>query len=191
LESIARRQLTLAEYQCLDVIAIELMRHGGKYAESGGIPIEYETFIKFGVHKDAVAPALRGLEALGFIRVTKRGRGGNASYRLTAEYCPTFLKARDHVNNEARPTDEWREWESKPGDIGQAAKEARNRKDPRAVAKGKRHYRPRRKHDPKKIENAILNIAGLNELARPIVGDNFSALIIDEDEEIRLRGVVQ
>src|SRR5262245_42892668 len=94
LESVARREMDLAEYQSLDVIEIELMRHGGKYGPSGGVPVPFERFIEHGVHKNSIAPAIRGLVALGKIRVTKKGRGGNAAHREVGEYCITYARAK-------------------------------------------------------------------------------------------------
>jgi hypothetical protein len=92
------------------------------------------------MHKNSVAPARRGLEALGMIVVTKEGRGGCAEYRQVAEYRLTYVFARDNVNNELRPTHDWQQWEGKAAAAELAAKEARARKDPRAVARGKKHY---------------------------------------------------
>ena len=188
-KSVAHRQLTRAEYQCLAVIETKLLDQGGKYDETGGVPVEYEEFIAYGVPKNLVKPALNGLEALGLIRVTKPGRGGNANHRSAGHYCPTYLKARDHVNNEARPTDEWRKWQPancEPKEVKRAVeeveravKEARAKKDPRAVARGKKHYKPRRGLNTKKdkfidsVRDAIT--------APPINGDWFSSRIIPDD----------
>ena len=190
--SVAHRQLTRAEYQCLAVIETKLLDQGGKYDETGGVPVEYEEFIAYGVPKNLVKPALNGLDELGLMRVTKPGRGGNANHRSAGHYCLPYLKARDHVNNEVRPTDEWRKWEpanSEPKEVKRAVEEAeravkkaRAKKDPRAVARGKKHYKaPPRCLNPKKDKfNGSLRDA---ITAPSIVGDWFSSRIVEEPDD--------
>ena len=45
---------------------------------SGKLPITFEQFEEYGMDRDAIAPALRELEALGLIEITERGCAGNA-----------------------------------------------------------------------------------------------------------------
>ena len=54
------------------------------------MPVTYTDFVAYGVSKHAVAPALRELEALGFIEVTERGRGGNAEWRIPNKFRLTY-----------------------------------------------------------------------------------------------------
>jgi hypothetical protein len=187
LESVARRELTRAEYKCLDVIERELLRHGGKYQESGGVPIDYDIFIAYGVPKNLVKPALNGLEALGLIRITKPGRGGNAEHRQVGEYRITYAGAKDYVNNEVWPTHEWRQWEGKPEEAEQAVKEARAKKDPRAVAKGRKHYRGPRRADFKKVRTNIVTA-----LTSPPMSNDWMARheALDEPTEVGDTGEV-
>jgi hypothetical protein len=100
LESPAHRVLSLSARRILDRIEIELANHGG--CDNGALPCTYENFRLFGIDRDGIAPALRELEALGFIE-WHRGSAGNAdfrraqSFRLTYRHTDTF-----------DPTDEWR-----------------------------------------------------------------------------------
>src|SRR5882724_1434268 len=79
LASPARRVLSLSARRCLDVIEIELARHGGN--DNGKLPITYEDFVDYGIDRHAIKPALNELEELGFIRITEHGRAGNAENR--------------------------------------------------------------------------------------------------------------
>src|SRR5262249_17855270 len=61
-------------------------------------------FVAYGVSKHAVAPAIRELEALGFIEVTERGRGGNAEWRIPNKFRLTYRP------QWYAPYAEWNEW---------------------------------------------------------------------------------
>src|SRR5215471_12355330 len=76
LESPAYRALSLSAHRVMSRIEIELAHHGGN--DNGRLPVTKQDFIDYGIHHNAVAPAIREAEALGFVRVTERGRGGNA-----------------------------------------------------------------------------------------------------------------
>jgi hypothetical protein len=52
----------------LDRLEIEHAHHGGN--DNGKLPCTYEHFFEYGVHRHSIAPALRELEALGFIEIT-------------------------------------------------------------------------------------------------------------------------
>src|ERR1700686_3983281 len=64
LESPAYRVLSLSAHRVLDRISIELAHHGGN--DNGKLPVTYEQFMEYGMDRNAVAPAIRELEALGF-----------------------------------------------------------------------------------------------------------------------------
>jgi hypothetical protein len=85
----------------LDRLEIEHAHHGGN--DNGKLPCTYEHFFEYGVHRHSIAPALRELEALGFIEITERGRAGNAEWRRPHLFRLTYRQ----VGN-AKPTDEWR-----------------------------------------------------------------------------------
>src|SRR6516164_783854 len=87
-ESPGFRVLSLSAHRALCRIEIEHAHHAGR--ENGRLPVTYTDFVAYGVSKHAVAPALRELEALGFIEVTERGRGGNAEWRIPNKFRLTY-----------------------------------------------------------------------------------------------------
>ena len=101
LESPAYQVLSLAAHRVLARIEIELAHHGGN--GNGQLPVTFNDFVHYGVRRHAIAPALRDLEALGFIEITERGRAGNAEFRQPHKFRLTYR----HVAR-ANPTDEWR-----------------------------------------------------------------------------------
>jgi hypothetical protein len=138
-ESPAWQVLLLSERRVIDRIEIELAHHGGN--DNGKLPVTYEDFIKYGVSLRLVAPAIRATEALGFIRVTEHGRGGNADHRQPNLFFLTFANSRDSRANP--PTHDWRKIKT----IEEAeliAAEARSHRNPYAVARGKRQTKNRK-----------------------------------------------
>jgi hypothetical protein len=101
LNSPAWRVLSLSGRRVLDRVAIELAHHGGHIGN--GLPVTYADFQKYGIERHAIAPAIREVVALGFLRIMQMGRAGNAEFRRATLYRPTYLQS---VDNE--PTDEWR-----------------------------------------------------------------------------------
>jgi len=101
LESPAYRALSLSAHRALARIELELAHHGGN--ANGQLPVTFDDFEQYGIHRHAIAPALRELEALRFIEITERGRAGNAEFRQPHKYRLTYR----HVGR-ANPTDEWR-----------------------------------------------------------------------------------
>jgi len=79
LRSPAWRTLTLSARRVLDRIEIELADHGG--TDNGKLPVTYDDFVRYGVHRHAIAPAIREVVALGFVEITEPGRAGNADWR--------------------------------------------------------------------------------------------------------------
>jgi hypothetical protein len=102
LESPAYRVLSLSGHRVLARIQIELARHGGK--DNGRLPVTYDDFQAYGVDRHAIGPALREVEALGFIQTTERGRAGNAEWRTPSRYRLTFRGPAGAYDG----TDEWR-----------------------------------------------------------------------------------
>ncbi|MBR1212057.1 hypothetical protein [Bradyrhizobium sp. JYMT SZCCT0180] len=86
----------------IDRIAIELCRHGGTM--NGRLPVTYDDFERYGIHRHAIGPAVREAVALGFIEVTERGRAGNAEWRKPSLYRLTFCRS-DHDVGDG--THEW------------------------------------------------------------------------------------
>jgi hypothetical protein len=103
LESPAYQVLSRAAHQVLARIEIESAHHGG--VENGVLPVTYDNFVEYGVHRHGIAPAIRELVALGFIEVTQRGCAGNAESRLPSHYRLTYRNAKGEQGD---GTHEWR-----------------------------------------------------------------------------------
>src|SRR5215831_10216699 len=91
LESPAYRVMSLSAHRIISRIEIEHANHGG--LENGNLPVTKQDFMDYGMDHDAVAPAIREAEALGFIRM-KRGRGGNADHRQPHRFFLTYIYGR-------------------------------------------------------------------------------------------------
>jgi hypothetical protein len=143
LESPAYRALSLSAHRVISRIEIELAHHGGN--ENGRLPVTKQDFVAYGIHHDGVAPAIREAEALGFIRVTERGRGGNAEHRQPNKFFLTFAHGRD--SRASPPTHDWRK--IKTLEEGETiARIARESKDANAVQFAERRAKRNRKPDP-------------------------------------------
>jgi hypothetical protein len=92
--------LSLSARRVLDRIEIELAGHGG--ADNGKLPVTYDDFEKYGIHRHAIGPAMREAVALGFIEITVVGRAGNAEFRKPNQFRLTYI-----YSTSAAPTDEW------------------------------------------------------------------------------------
>lgn len=101
LESPAYRALSLSALRIMARLQIELANHGGK--DNGRLPVTFDNFVAYGIDRHAIAPALRELEALGFIQVMERGRAGNADWRTPSLYRLTFRGPAGGYDG----TDEW------------------------------------------------------------------------------------
>jgi hypothetical protein len=128
LESPAYRALTLSAHRVISRIEIELAHHGGN--DNGVLPVTFEDFIAYGIHHNAIAPAIREAEALGFICVTERGRGGNSEYREPNKFFLTFAHCRE--SRKSPPTHDWRRIKGLD-EAMEIARAARDSKNPRAV----------------------------------------------------------
>jgi hypothetical protein len=126
MQSPAYRILSRAAHQVMARIEIELRRHGGR--DNGKLVVTFDDFIEYGLDRHAIAPAIRELEALGFIRVTERGRAGNAEYRSPNKFYLTFANERDGKE----PPHDWRKIQTMD-QAKQIARAARAAKNPSAV----------------------------------------------------------
>jgi hypothetical protein len=133
LESPAYRTLSLSAHRVIARIEIELAHHGGN--DNGKLPVTYQDLIEYGIDRDAIAPALREAEALGFIELTQRGRGGNAEYRMPNLYRLTF--ANERYSRQAPPTHEWRKIKTIE-EAREIADTARANKSQAAVSRARR-----------------------------------------------------
>ena len=139
LESPAYRALSRSAHLVVARVEIELGHHGGN--DNGKLPVTTDDFVEYGMHRGSVAPAIREAEALGFIRITERGRGGNAEHGTPNKLFLTFAHGRD--SKRQPPTHDWRRIKSMD-EAEQIAKIARADKNPHAVAQGKRSAHKRR-----------------------------------------------
>jgi len=79
MESHAFRALSLSAHRVIHRVEIELAHHAGK--DNGTLPVTFDDFQSYGVHRHAIAPAIREAVALGFLEITQEGRAGNAEWR--------------------------------------------------------------------------------------------------------------
>jgi hypothetical protein len=77
MESPAYQVLSLSAHRALSRIEIEFAHHGGK--DNGNLPVTFDNFADYGIHRTSIGPALAELEALGFIKVTERGKMARAA----------------------------------------------------------------------------------------------------------------
>ena len=147
LESPAYRTMSLSAHRVISRIEIELAAHGGN--DNGSLPVTYQDFIDYGIVRELIAGALREAAALGFIEITKHGRGGNAEYREPTLFRLTF--AHDRNSRQRPPTHEWRRIKSIE-DAQQIARAARASKNPAAVAKGQRNHRNKNRNQYGKMD---------------------------------------
>lgn len=100
LKSPAYQVLSLSARRVLTRIEIEHAHHGGN--DNGKLPVTYDDFVQYGVHRHAVGPATRECGALGFLEVTQRGHAGNAEFRIPNKFRLTYLYV-----GRAQPTHDW------------------------------------------------------------------------------------
>jgi hypothetical protein len=133
LESPAYRALSLSAHLVISRIEIELAHHAGN--DNGRLPVTKLDFVDYGISHDAVAPAIRVAEALGFIRITVRGHGGNAEHRRPNLFWLTFAHSRN--SRSGPPTHDWRKIKTTE-DAEAIARAARANKSQAAVSLGQR-----------------------------------------------------
>jgi hypothetical protein len=105
LESPAYRVLSLSAHRVLARIEIEYGHHGG--TDNGKLPVTYDDFEKYGIDRQAIAPAIREAVALGFVEITAHGRAGNAEWRTPNLFRLTYRNAIG-VPTKDGCTHEWR-----------------------------------------------------------------------------------
>jgi hypothetical protein len=152
LESPAYRALSCTGHMVISRIEIELSHHGGN--DNGRLPVTTDDFVKYGMHRTSVAPAIREAEALGFIRVTVHGRGGNAEHRMSNLFVLTVAHGRD---GRVIPTHDWRRIKTLE-EAKQIARGARAAKDSHAVEHGKRSWLKRIQNQKAGTENPPVSI---------------------------------
>ena len=126
--------LSLSAHKVMARLEIEFGRHKGKPEANGALPCTFDDFAEYGIHRNSIAPAIRELVALGFIRVTRKGSAGNERYRLPALYLLTY----QHHGSHAMLEDGWKRIQTLE-EAELIAENARKAKaDPRAAEFGRR-----------------------------------------------------
>jgi hypothetical protein len=139
LDSPAFQVLSLSARKIIDRLEIEFGRRKGNPLANGDLACTFEDFSAYGITRQAIAPAIREVVALGFVRITRKGSAGNEKYRQPTLYLLTYR----HAGSEARLEDSWKRIQT----LEQAeaiAKAARSAKaDPLASELGRRGGRAR------------------------------------------------
>jgi hypothetical protein len=146
LASPAFRALSLSGHRVLARIEIEHMGHGG--ADNGALPVTFQNFEDYGIHRHAIRPAIYECVALGFLAVTERGRSGNGDYRRANKFRLTYLPMRG-----VKPTHDWRRIESDE-QARELALAARGEKPPARSLRRARGVAPPRPHTLRDIESS-------------------------------------
>jgi hypothetical protein len=91
--------LSLSGRHVLDRIEIEMADHGG--TDNGKLPVTYDDFERYGIHRHAIGPAIREVVALGFVEITEAGRAGNSEWRKPNLFRLTYRQTK------YEPTNDW------------------------------------------------------------------------------------
>ena len=134
-----RRNRITAQFAWLAIDALELTRLSGadfwrivflpgyrsstpgRRPKNGKLPVTFKDFADFGIHRNAIAPAIREAEALVFIRVTQYGVASNAEFRIPNKFALAHLPTDD---GQTPATNAWRRFKTIEDAIA-AAKAAR------------------------------------------------------------------
>lgn len=103
LKSPAYRALSLSGHRVLARIQLEQLYHAGK--DNGRLPVTFRDFHKYGVRWESIAPAIRELVALGFVRITQYGVASAAEFRAPNMFALTHLPTKD---DQVAGTNDWR-----------------------------------------------------------------------------------
>jgi hypothetical protein len=163
LESPAFRALSRAAHQVLARVEVEHAHHGG--ADNGELPVTYDQLVEYGVHRHAIAPAIRELVALGFIQITAKGCAGNERYRRPNLFRLTYRPAKNVTTGDG--THEWRSVKS----FAQAealAQHARREIDRRAHELGLARARARKKSFSDGFRRVSVMVSGTNKTQTPV-----------------------
>ena len=131
LESPAYKALSLSGHRVLARLEIERGHHGG--TDNGRLPVTYADFERYGIERKSIAPALREVQALGFVRITERGRPSKSDFDRHPNY---FELTYIHGVHAEEPTHEWKRHKT-PDEAIKVAQQARLAKDAMAVQKSR------------------------------------------------------
>jgi hypothetical protein len=106
LESPAMRVMSLTAHRLVQRIMIEHMAHSGR--ENGNLICTYNDFETYGVRRNSIAVAITEADALGWIKVVKRGHFAVSEFREPSLYRIEWLPDKD-----ARPaSNRWKNLKS-------------------------------------------------------------------------------
>lgn len=100
LRSPAYRVLSLSAHRVIARIRLELADHGGQ--DNGKLPVTYRDLRDYGIHLNAISPAIREAAALGWIRITEYGVPSNAEFRRPTKFALTHQPV-----GTTAPTNDW------------------------------------------------------------------------------------
>lgn len=105
LESPAYRALSLSAHRVFSRVEVELAHHGG--ADNGALPVTFDDFERYGIHRHAIKSAINECVELGFLEITVPGRSGNGEHRS-----PNLFRLTYRPTNRDAETNEWRRIET-------------------------------------------------------------------------------
>ncbi|RWC38328.1 hypothetical protein [Mesorhizobium sp.] len=153
-ESPAWRVLSQSGHRILSRLEIEMAHHGGK--DNGKLPTTFDQFEEYGIHRHAIAPAIREVVALGFVEITEKGRAGNAEWRR-----PSLFRLTYRESALCNPTDDWRKIETKE-EAEFIAAAARKASEKQNSSGGKRQISVRNPHHKTRFLSAETTTTGLS-----------------------------
>jgi hypothetical protein len=157
LESPAFRQLSLSALRVYFRLALEYMHHAGK--ENGRLPVTYDQFVEYGIHRHAIAPAIRELVALGFIKITQQGKASAGEHAF-----PNYFRLTDRPTRDDLRTCDW--------------KRIKTDEDAEALAKGARNPpKKAQRRPPKKIIFPVMD--SVTSPVMDSVTGNAGSLVMD------------
>lgn len=101
-KSVAWQHLSDNGRRVLDRLEIEHSDHGGR--ENGKLTCTFDDFVRAGLRRQSIAPAIRECVELGFAEITYHARPAVAEHRRASQYRLTYIVGR-HPSPE--PTNEW------------------------------------------------------------------------------------
>jgi hypothetical protein len=149
IESAAFRTLSRGAHQFILRLEAEHCRHGG--TANGNLTVTYKDCRDWGMDANAIGPAQREAVALGFVKMTERGRAGNAEHRRAHRWGLTYIRP----NHDRGPpaTDDWKRFNT-VAEAARAAKKARKAKNSDFVRAGLRRVK---KQNPV-LETQTMNV---------------------------------
>jgi hypothetical protein len=169
--------LSLSARRILDRIEIENADHGG--VDNGKLPVTFDDFVRYGIHRHAIAPAIREAVALGFLEVTETRRAGNAEWRK-----PNLFRLTYRETKHGAPTHEWKKIAAEEAEIIACAArssktELQCRKMPKSSAGN--HHRKRKSPVPETITtgHSTETITTLDISGRDAPAPDVSGSLID------------